>query len=186
MNSTRRRRHVFEIVVHVEFVSVFRCAGLVSLCLLQPQLCALGWQKWSSMWSPAAVAHSPHGSRCCAIRDAFLLTTIEQNGYLSLSVSLNHSPLTPLINLVFLSKETMLAGCFFLVAPFWVNSRDGCVWKSREIKSDQNIRSSSSGNNRASVRITKIAFFFLHSDGWCEHYPKLLTCTCVISWLALR
>ncbi len=58
-------------------------------------------------------------------------------GYLSfccLPVSSNqsgHSPLTSLINKVFLHTEPPLTGCCFL-QPFPVKCRNCCAWKSRE------------------------------------------------------
>lgn len=80
--------------------------------------------------TPFCLHNSLNYSRCCTLRDALLHTTVLNSCYLSicgLSVSLNesgHSPLTSLINKVFLPTELPLTECVLFIAPFSVNSRD--------------------------------------------------------------
>ena len=66
-------------------------------------------------------------------RDALLHTAVVMCGCLRhchLPVSFNqsgHSPLTSLINKLFLPAELLLTGCFWFFAPFSAKSRDHCA-----------------------------------------------------------
>ena len=80
--------------------------------------------------TPFCLHNSLNYSWCCMLRDAILHTTVLNSCYLSicgLSVSLNesgHSPLTSLMNKVFLPTEMPLTECVLFITPFAVNSRD--------------------------------------------------------------
>lgn len=62
----------------------------------------------------------------------------------------------------------------FFIAPFCENLRDCYAWISRESSNYRNIQTSLSGTDKhATLKVTEITFV-PHSDGWCEHYLKLL------------
>ena len=89
-------------------------------------------------WSSAAVAYPLRGLTHCVFRDALLHTTVVMHGYLcnchlpfSFDLS-GPSPLTSLINNMFLLAELLLTVFFFFFAPFSANSRGCCAWKPQE------------------------------------------------------
>ncbi len=90
------------------------------------------------------------GSMCCVFRDGILHILVVTSGYLSyccLSIISNqsaHSPLTSDINKACSSTQLPLTGYFLFFGPFSVNTRDGCVWKSQQISSFWNTRTSPS------------------------------------------
>ena len=131
-------------------------------------------------------------------RDALLHTTVVMCGclcYCHLPVSFDQSgpsPLTSLINNVFLPTELLLTGWFLIFTPFSANSRDCCEWKSQESRSFWDTQTTLSGNNNHSmVKVTEIKFL-PHSHIWSEQQLNLLTtsacfyafsCWHMIAWL---
>lgn len=90
-----------------------------------PQEC-----KW--MWACPLVVHPPQGSVCYVFWDAFLFTTVVKS---SLS---GHSPLSSLINMVFLTW------CINCVWGHWENS---CFWSTQTLATSTMPLSKSLGSN---------------------------------------
>ena len=138
---------------------------------------------------------------CCSslstkrFRDAPLHTTVIMCGHLCychLPVSLDQSgpsPLTSLVNKVFLPTELLFIGCFLFFAAFYANSRDYYVWKSQKISSFWDTQTTLSGtNNHSTVKVTEITFL-PHSDIWsqktAEPFDHVCTLLCILCFYLL-
>lgn len=108
------------------------------------------------------------------------------------------SPSAASVTAAFMSAQTSLAILFWFLSStrrfysqiyilffiqFCVNSRDCFAWKYLERSSFWNTQTSASGTNNHTSKSLRSQFS--HSDVWCEHYLKLLTCICMILHIVL-
>lgn len=86
----------------------------------------------------------------------------------------DHTPLTCLINKVFLSAELILTGCFSLHTILSQNSRDCCVWGSLEITISETLKparlASTIVPQPKSLRNSRL--HCCHSIGWLKYLIK--------------
>lgn len=111
--------------------------------------CSCLTEEWTNLWS----------SMCCAYRDAFLLTTVENSDLLSCCVLPISSNQSDIFNQ---HAKLQLSECFLCFAPLWLNHRGGCALKKKSQEVSKIFQTAHlMPTIHASVRSLKSGFYLI-------------------------